>query len=311
VAVAIIPESLIAVLTITQSVGAKAMARGNVLVRKITSLEAVGGTTNICSDKTGTLTQGKMVATQVWIPQQDSIGTVNILDVGHPYDPESGTVQRANIDAPSFGSQNPLSELLRTMALCNLASVSHGKAEEPSNIGTELVNTPAGEWVANGEPTEVALQVLAMRFGLGKSEIIAHEKLQLVAEYPFSSADKRMTVVYRREDGVFHAFTKGATEVILDKTTVSESMKILTRNQLDKFASQGLRVLGFGCRTFTFDSSQRFEQEDRAEIEQKLEFLGLVGIQDPPRPETEGAVRKAQIAGIKVLRSHSFNPLLL
>jgi potassium/sodium efflux P-type ATPase len=304
VAVAIIPESLIAVLTITQSVGASAMARSNVLVRKITSLEAIGGVTNVCSDKTGTLTQGKMVATQAWIPQETSVGSLSVSDVGHPYDPESGNVDRVDLDAPALGSQNPLSKLLRTMALCNLSIVSRSKPHSTSVASdTESVDTSTtatGDWVGDGEPTEVALQVLAMRFGLGKEALLARENLEMVAEYPFSSADKRMTVVYRSRDGVLHAFTKGATEVLLSKLTASEATKTQIMEKLDEFASQGLRIMCFGYRTFDVDSTQRFEQENRKDIEQDLTFLGLVGIQDPPRPETAGAVRKAQIAGIKV-----------
>jgi len=306
VAVAIIPESLIAVLTITQSVGASAMARSNVLVRKITSLEAIGGVTNVCSDKTGTLTQGKMVATQAWVPHSDGVGSLNVSGVGHPYDPDSGTVQKDGLNDPKIGSQDPLSQLLRTMALCNLSTVSRGKAPNSVTSDTESVDTAntavtaSADWVGDGEPTEVALQVLAMRFGLGKDTLLVREKLEMVAEYPFSSAEKRMTVVYRSPDGLYHAFTKGATEVLLSKLTAAEDTKSQIMEKLDEFASQGLRIMCFGYRTFSADTDQKFEQDNRKDIEQQLAFLGLVGIQDPPRPETAGAVRKAQIAGIKV-----------
>ena len=312
VAVAIIPESLIAVLTITQSVGASAMARSHVLVRKITSLEAIGGVTNVCSDKTGTLTQGKMVATQAWVPHDGGIGSLTVSGVGHPYDPESGSVQKEGLEDAKIGSQNPLTQLLRTMALCNLSTVSRGKASTSVTSDTESIdtsntvntantaNTSISDWIGDGEPTEVALQVLAMRFGLGKDILLTRESLQMEAEYPFSSADKRMTVVYRSPDGVRHAFTKGATEVLLSKLTASEETKIQIMEKLDEFASQGLRIMCFGYRTFAANDNQRFEQDNRKDIEQQLQFLGLVGIQDPPRPETAGAVRKAQIAGIKV-----------
>jgi potassium/sodium efflux P-type ATPase len=303
VAVAIIPESLIAVLTITQSVGASAMARSNVLVRKITSLEAIGGVTNVCSDKTGTLTQGKMVATQAWVPHVGGVGSLNVVDVGHPYDPDSGAVHKEGLEDPALGSQNPLSVLLRTMALCNLSYVSRGKSHGSVTSDTESVdtsNTAAGDWMGDGEPTEVALHVLAMRFGLGKQALIHHEHLEMVAEYPFSSADKRMTVIYRSQDGIRHAFTKGATEVLLDKLTAQDETKAQIMEKVDEFASHGLRIMCFGYRAFAADNVQPFEQDNRKDVEQQLTFLGLVGIQDPPRPETAGAVRKAQIAGIKV-----------
>ncbi|KIW02627.1 potassium/sodium efflux P-type ATPase, fungal-type [Verruconis gallopava] len=300
VAVAIIPESLIAVLTITQAVGAKAMARGNVLVRKITALEAVGGTTHICSDKTGTLTGGKMIATQAWIPQQHQVGRLSVVDVGNPFNPDSGSVHRENLELPTLGSRNPVTKFLRTVALCNLAVVTRGKTSATLGSDVESVDTSNGEWTGDGEPGEVALQVLAMRFGLAKDTIIAYEELTFTAEYPFSSKDKRMTVVYRDRSGTHHAFTKGATEVLLEKSTADDSLKLLVRTQLEQYASQGLRIMTVAYRAFGPDSTQRFEQENREEMEQELEFLGLVGIQDPPRPETAGAVRRAQIAGIKV-----------
>jgi Na+-exporting ATPase len=186
------------------------------------------------------------------------------------------------------------------MALCNLASVFRKKLGTALNTDTDSVDTSSGEWTAEGEPTEVALQVLAMRFGLSKPAIITHEKLQLVAEYPFSSTSKRMSVVYRGEDGTSHIFTKGATDIMMHMTTNSNSMKTLILKQMDALASQGLRVMSFGHRTFPPETAQQFKQENRKDIEQDLEFLGLVGIHDPPRPETASAVRKAQLAGIKV-----------
>jgi Na+-exporting ATPase len=296
VAVAVIPESLIAVLTITVAVGTKEMAKGNVIVRKLASLEAVGGVTNICSDKTGTLTQGKMVATQAWIPGE---GTLEVVDSSHPFDPTSGVVKLDGLSAPTQ-AENPLTRLLRAMSLCNLASVYNASspANSKSNDSCISVDTLT-EWQASGEPTEIALQVLAMRFGLGKMSIISLGDMKPVAEYPFESATKRMTTVYRDSNGGIHAFSKGATEVLLNFVQASDESKDEIKAKADEYASHGLRVLSIGYRNLT-GTNLAFEISDRPAVETELEFLGLVGIHDPPRPETAEAVRTCQIAGIKV-----------
>lgn len=138
VAVAVIPESLIAVLTITMAVGSKAMARGGVIVRKMAALEAVGGVTNVCSDKTGTLTQGKMLARKAWLSDGRILTVENETS---PFDPTSGevNVQGQQILESDVTVDHALQQFFQTMALCNLASVDPG--------------------VSSGEPTEIALQV--------------------------------------------------------------------------------------------------------------------------------------------------------
>ncbi|OAX84844.1 potassium/sodium efflux P-type ATPase, fungal-type [Emergomyces africanus] len=161
VAVAVIPESLIAVLTITVAVGTKAMAKGNVIVRKLQALEAVGGVTNICSDKTGTLTQGRMVARKAWV---SGAGTLTIHDTTNPYDPRSGFVQMdgTDIDTDHVGNDSNFSTFLNAIALCNLSSVYN--PNDKSSIDNQSVTDAGDHWTAVGEPTEIALHVLALRF---------------------------------------------------------------------------------------------------------------------------------------------------
>lgn len=303
VAVAVIPESLIAVLTITVAVGTKEMAKGNVIVRKLASLEAVGGVTNICSDKTGTLTRGRMVACQAWIPGH---GSLEVIDSSNPYDPASGVVHLDGISRP-VQQDDPLARLLRAMALCNLSSVYDTvksidlKVKDSVSSSNSFVSleTTTAEWRASGEPTEVALQVLAMRFSLGKLDILADGNLTLVAEFPFESALKRMTMVYRDSLGRHHAFSKGATEVLLNHTSATDALKDEIKAMADDYAGRGLRVLSTGYRNI-IDSRLTFGPADRAVVESEMEFLGLVGIHDPPRPESAEAVRRCQAAGIKV-----------
>lgn len=295
VAVAVIPESLIAVLTITVSVGTKEMAKGNVIVRKLSSLEAVGGVTNICTDKTGTLTQGKMIVRKAWIPK---VGSLLVENTTSPYDPASGSVKLEGLGVPKVGQITPFAQLLKTVALCNLAKVFRkGEDNETESIDSES----SEQWKASGEPTEVALQVLAMRFGFGRADLMATGDLQSVAEYPFDSAAKRMTTVYRdTQTNTINAFTKGATEVLLEFIEASESEKSNIRLMVDTMAGEGLRVLCIAHRDFGVSADIQFQPGDRAQVESGLKFLGLVGIYDPPRPESANAVQRCQTAGITV-----------
>lgn len=283
VAVAVIPESLIAVLTITIAVGTKAMARGNVIVRKLQCLEAVGGVTNICSDKTGTLTQGKMIARSAWIP---GAGTLTVSQTTDPFDPTSGLVQLDEID---WNSTEPIEEnpalhtFLRAISICNLSTVHHDNQV----------------WSAVGEPTEVALHVLAMRFDFGKSSVLQRRQLQLKTEYPFDSAIKKMTVVYHNvQDKVNECYTKGAPETIIPALGISETEKQNIRDTADRMAGEGLRVLCIAYKTSPANDDSQVSPRDAAESQ--LNFGGLVGLYDPPRVETAAAVRRCQMAGITV-----------
>lgn len=284
VAVAVIPESLIAVLTISTALGTKAMAKGNVIVRKLAALEAVGGVTNICSDKTGTLTQGKMLAKRVWLAD----GTeVSVRETTHPFDPSSGTVQYNGNELPPAKMKVTgreaanLRGLLETVALCNNAGVTQREST----------------WTALGEPTEIALQVLAMRFGMGKPDLLSDEKTTLVSEFPFDSTCKRMTVVYDTadQDGLLTAYTKGAVEAILPLLQITDAKQREISAMADTLAAEGLRVLCVAKRAAT---ATQLSKRETAEAD--LDFVGLVGLYDPPRVESAPAVLKCQRAGITV-----------
>ncbi|KAJ5154321.1 ATPase P-type K/Mg/Cd/Cu/Zn/Na/Ca/Na/H-transporter [Penicillium coprophilum] len=283
VAVAVIPESLIAVLTITISVGTKAMAKGNVIVRKLQCLEAVGGVTNICSDKTGTLTQGKMVARSAWIP---GAGTLTVSQTTDPFDPTSGLVQLDEID---WSSNQPIEEnpalhtFLRALALCNLSAVHHENQV----------------WSAVGEPTEIALHVLALRFDFGKDSVMKKRQLQLHTEYPFDSAIKKMTVVYDNpRDRTKEIYTKGAPEAVIPHLNIDEAEKQVIRDTADRMAGEGLRVLCIAYKAPPIDDESQISP--RSSAESNLRFGGLVGLYDPPRVESAAAVRRCQMAGITV-----------
>ncbi|KAI0111714.1 potassium/sodium eff [Daldinia grandis] len=340
--IAIIPESLVAVLTITMVVAVTVMRKANVVVRNLSALEALGGVTNICSDKTGTLTQGAMIVRKVWIPSK-AIYTVQ--DSKHPSNPTEGRVMFSEVDGQDQepekrdfdqersaavlkfdvpdeklnpprhkkedekeATMNPqLEAFLLSAALCNLATVRH--EPEPSD------GRP--EWQVTGEPTEIALQVFAYRFQKGK-KIMEAEGWKQVAEFPFDSSIKRMSVVYNGPNlGHSMVFTKGAVERVLDLCTtvgtedsqepMTEEYKERILKQMDVFASQGQRVLAIASRPWEGKYEEKTTPENhegddplRMQVESGLTLLGLAGIYDPPRKETTPAIAECSSAGIKV-----------
>ncbi|KAH0566060.1 hypothetical protein GP486_000553 [Trichoglossum hirsutum] len=294
VAVAVIPESLIAVLTITMAVGTKAMAKGHVVVRKMQALEAVGGVTNICSDKTGTLTQGKMIARKVWVP---GLGTLSIHDVTHPFDPNSGYVRLngREVSHPGWTKNGGILDVfLDAIALCNLSTVTRKNSiTEKSSI------SDPSTWTAVGEPTEISLQVLAMRFDHGKAALEESGDWALLEEHPFDSTVKKMSVVYKNHvTKSTDVFLKGAGEVVIPGLAISEVEKANIYSMIEVMAGEGLRVLCIAHKALPGDVGTK--RLTRDEVERDLTFVGLVGLYDPPRAETANAVRKCQVAGIKV-----------
>lgn len=284
VGVAVIPESLLAVLTVTMAVATKAMVKGNVIVRQMPSLEAVGGVTNICSDKTGTLTQGRMITRKVWL-RGNLEGSVE--GTADPYDPGSGNVTWS---APLAGSC--LSSFLNCLTLCNNSTVTDGRKEPETDSSSVTTAAGPAQWRALGEPTEIALKVFAMRFGqtAGTDE--------LITEHPFDSSCKLMSVVYgNRVEGTRKVYTKGAVEVMLNILNESEELKQQILTKADELAEQGLRVLCIATKSMDQTPG---DCETRSKVEADLEFVGLAGLYDPPRQETAGAVLQCRQAGITV-----------
>ncbi|KAF4628235.1 hypothetical protein G7Y89_g9916 [Cudoniella acicularis] len=341
--IAIIPESLIAVLTITMVVGMTVMRKAHVVVRDLSALEALGGVTNICSDKTGTLTQGAMIVKKVWLSKVGIFTVKNSMD---PNNPTQGNVTKGGfttLKAPTpdertdYDQQRSVAALkfdipaekaakdqqktqdsdeegatltpeleafLQPTALCNLATVKHESVEGEHNK----------KWQTTGEPTEIALQVFAHRFEYGKRQLESQGWKQ-IGEFPFDSSIKRMSVIYHSPDGTSTMiFTKGAVERILDLCSsvgtdtnnelITEELKEQVINQMDEFATQGQRVLAVASRkwngNFSAEKTRGNDDQLRTEVEQDLTLVGLIGIYDPPRDESKGAVRECSEAGIKV-----------
>lgn len=319
VALSMIPSALIVVLTITMAVGAQVMVQKNVIVRKLDSLEALGGINDICSDKTGTLTQGKMIAKRVWIP---NVGTYSVDNMNEPYNPTVGDLSFTKY-SPKFTKEtdeevnfmpnlpdNPknFENWLYTATLANIASINQAKDEASG----ELV------WKAHGDATEIAIQVFTSRLDYARSSIA--NDYEHIKEFPFDSTIKRMSAIYKKNNtGEVNVYTKGAVERILGICThwlghsdnekeydanydnskpieLTDDDREMIEENMNALSSQGLRVLAFATRT----ASANDDLNEREQVEQGLTFQGLVGIYDPPRIETAGSVKKCHRAGINV-----------
>ncbi|ACK65280.1 calcium-translocating P-type ATPase, PMCA-type [Rippkaea orientalis PCC 8801] len=298
-AVAVVPEGLPAVVTVTLAIGTQRMVRRHALIRKLPAVETLGSVTTICSDKTGTLTQNKMVVQKV----QTVSNSYEVT--GEGYAPKGEIIPQ---DSDEYELNGELKQLLTACVLCNDA----------------LLQKPSEQWEILGDPTEGALLTLAGKVGLYREDLSL--EMPRIAEIPFSSERKRMSVIiktfaeteeelntqgngYQQTSGLFSSpykmFTKGSPEIVLDRCTLiqqgdsvvtltsEDRQRILAQN--DQWASKGLRVLGFAGQNLPDLSDEDVGDHH----ENDLIWLGLVGMLDAPRKEVKGAVLRCREAGIR------------
>jgi Ca2+-transporting ATPase len=300
VAVAIVPEGLPAVVTITLAFGAQRLLHRNVLIRTLPAVETLGSVTVICSDKTGTLTENKMTVVVMDVAE-------HVLDLTEWMD-KSGTVQTTR--SPGLPAQSSLSLLALGGALCNDARL----IEENEHCYHTI-----------GDPTEGALIAAAAQMGYWKSSIDA--LFPRTAELPFDSDRKRMTTVHHLKDSnpetlaglavgdkPYIAFTKGGVDGLLTLSThvwVNGTVEILSeqwRRRIasahEKLARQGMRVLGVAYRLL--DRVPTILQTD---VESGLTFVGLFGMIDPPRAAVKDAVGLTKSAGVRTVMITGDHPL--
>jgi P-type Ca2+ transporter type 2C len=284
-AVAVVPEALPAVVTISLAIGVQKMVKRNALIRKLPAVETLGSTSVICSDKTGTLTKDEMTVRQLYAGGQ-------IFNVtGSGYSPEGEILLIDGAVAP------PNQALIQMLTAAVLASDT-----QLISSGEGLVKT----WNIKGDPTEGALVVAAEKAGLTKNQLdLSSPRLQ---EIPFSSETKRMTTLHQTPDGKI-AYAKGAPEMIL-----SSCDWILTSNGLEPLddknrlhvlsiaqgmAEKALRVLAAATKpNATLESAQT-----------GMTFLGLAGMIDPPRPEAKNAIAICEQAGIRTVMITGDHPV--
>ncbi len=267
-AVAAIPESLPAVVSVALAMGAYRMARRSALVRWLPAVETLGSVTVLASDKTGTLTEGRMVVQRLWTP--DGLSAVT----GHGY----GTAGEVTGPA-AYGEGVRL--LLRDVSICNDARLGGPEADE---------------WTIVGDPMEAALLVAAAK--LRPAEGPAHARWERAAEVPFDSERQRMTTLHRAAGAAagvasWLVVCKGAPEVVLDLVAPSPEVDE-ARRVAHELASQGFRLIAVA------DAGHDVEPVD-GDLEQRLELRGLTAIADPPREGAAEVVADLRDAGIRTV----------
>ncbi|MCO6426699.1 HAD-IC family P-type ATPase, partial [Nitrosomonas communis] len=283
-AVAAIPEGLPAVVTIALALGVQRMVLRNALVRHMAAVETLGCAEVICTDKTGTLTMGEMTARK--LITADSRYRIT----GEGYATEGVFITGNTERVPSEDPQ--LFALLRAAAACNDAELA-------------FVNDRP---IVVGDTTEGALLVAAAKANITRQAI--ETEMPRLATLPFDSERKRMTIIRKQEEQPW-AFVKGALEVILSRCTLirteqgvkplseADRTRLLDANKL--LAEEALRVLAIAERPLTNPGFEKGTAVSDNEIEKELIFLGLIGLQDPPRAEAKEAVAKCKRAGIKAV----------
>lgn len=364
-AVSILPASLIAVVSLTLARASTDLAQRNALVRRMDAIEALAGVENVCSDKTGTLTVGRMVVKKFWVPTIDSrpkeASPVN-TQKGQAYSFETGSdpfyprgevrADQSQVVEPgvldlnkkrqpkredsgdsidgsddSVVHHDDLEFNMRDMALC-AALCNQATLSKPTEDNAQ--------WEANGDPTEIALQVAAHKLGRGKP-FLTHQRhhplnrvqstrsaqhkppvagsaghFEPLIEHPFDSTVKRMGIAYTfhpdesEESSKAHVLCllKGAIDRVLERCVkvgdedLTEEMKSQITTKMDALAAQGLRVLALCGKREPIDQADHIKNLPRDDFEQGYTFLGLAGIFDPPRKESAGAVADCLRAGI-------------
>ncbi len=281
-AVAVVPEALPAVVTISLAIGVQRMVKRNALIRRLPAVETLGSTTVICSDKTGTLTKDEMTVRKIFVGG-------DVFEVsGAGYEPHGQFSINGTIVPPS----DLLRHLLLGAVLASDAHIVHGEADK--------------RWHVKGDPTEGALIVTAAKAGLKKLDL--DTRYPRVNEIPFTSETKRMTTLHKMDRGIV-AYSKGAPEIIIDSCTrqltangeaaLDAAVKERILRIAQEMAGEALRVLAVSTRAgATIENAER-----------EMTFLGLLGMIDPPRPEASEAIQTCERAGIKVVMITGDHPL--
>ena len=270
-AVAAVPESLPAVVTLSLALGARRMAAHHALIRKLPAVETLGSVTVLATDKTGTLTEGRMVVREIWTPTTEAAVT------GSGYNPDGRVLIAGR--PPQPGAAATLTELLRAAVLCNDAQLSR-----PST---------GSAWSALGDPTEAALLCAAAKVGVDEYDLRA--RMPRMAERPFDSDRKRMTTVHSLPDGRARTVCKGAPEAVLRSEIVADDPSRIERalRRAATFARDGYRVLAVAAVDRT--NAPRPAEDP----EHDLHLLGLIAMLDPPRPAAATTLVACRRAGIR------------
>ena len=281
-----VPQGLMPTVTLSLSMAVQKMAKKKALIKKLSSVETLGCTNVICTDKTGTLTTNQMCIKKIWLNNK-------IIEItGSGYEPKGDFIFEGKKTSPENFKADNLELLVLSGVLCNTA-----KLVSPSN--------EQNFWSIIGDPTEASILTLSKKIKMNYEE--ERDKNGLEKRFPFESVRKRMSSVHRLQNGKFSAFVKGAPKEILEicnKIVLGKDVINLTPEkkaeillEIDKFANEGLRVLGF-----TYRDIDNIKAAENAEaVEKDLIFIGVMAMYDPPRDEVKDAVGLCKKAGIRVV----------
>lgn len=280
-AVAAIPEGLPAIVTVALSLGVQKMIKKNAIVRKLPAVETLGCASVICSDKTGTMTQNKMTVTHLWSSGQ----TWTVDGVG--YQPQGDFYNNEKKVLPK--DEKALQQMLIFGMLCNHSNLTM-KGEE---------------YILDGDPTEGALLVSAMKAGFNRQKLL--DEFTIINEFPFDSVRKMMSIHVKDKQGKHFIVTKGAPDVILGvcesilwdgrNLYLNKDTQVKVQDAINRLASQALRTIAIAYKPVSANTIILSEHE----AEKKLTFIGVQGMIDPPRLEVRDAVKECKEAGIKTV----------
>jgi len=285
VMVCLVPEGLQVTLTLSLALSSLAMSKHNVVVKRLSSVETLGSTTVICTDKTGTITEGQMTVRKAWMSGE-------VFDVtGEGYEPEGRIFLK--------GQDLLASDRKDLHALCYVAALDNKATLVPP------LDRRKYRWTAVGDTTDAALLVLAAKSDLDPKKVL--EEQPRIGMIAFDSTRKMMTSIHQGKDGAVTAYVKGAGNEVLSRCGTAlwgEQVVPLTpeladriRGQIDDFAREAYRVIALATRNLPWMA----EKYESASVEADLTFVGLVAILDPPRRDVAEAVSKARSAGIRIV----------
>jgi magnesium-transporting ATPase (P-type) len=269
--------------TLSLAMGVQRMAGRGALIKRLSSVETLGSTTVIGTDKTGTLTQNEMTVREIWL------GGRRLTVTGGGYTP-TGEIREAD-QVVSARKDGDLHQLLTAAGLCNNARLLPPDEEH-------------SQWTILGDPTEAALLVTAPKSGVDLDE--ENRRLPRLRELPFDSRRKRMATIHQ-VGGERVVYVKGAPREVLalcdtmllagQTIPLDETHREAIAAANDEYARDGLRVLAIASR----DLRERLSEYTPELIERQLTFIGLMAMMDPPRPEVADAVEKCHTAGIRII----------
>ncbi len=281
IVVAVIPEGLVATLTLSLAAAVQRLAQRGVLAKKLSTVERLGLVSVICTDKSGTLTQNQMTVRDIWVARK----RVKVSGVG--YEPKGSFAP----EPKGTVWEKDLLCLLEAAASCNNARVNSPSMEHPT-------------WTSLGDQTEAALKVAAMKANITDDAV--RRIIPRVHELPFDARRKRMTTIHRDTKGEV-AFVKGAPREVLQLCTrilINGEIHPLTnelRSEIlavnDDYARGALRVLALARRQLP----PRTGAYTSESVETDLTFLGLMAMMDPPRPQVEKAIQICREANIRIV----------